>query len=110
MFTRRGETALFRRLGKLVGKQRTIILSIERAQLEARHLREISSLLAQLKTLQEAFWNAVAARPRPGLVSAARQVDALVEQWDRIARELHVAPAAPRTVAAARPELAEAPA
>jgi hypothetical protein len=77
-----------RRLTTLLHRQQRIVTALQQRGAGTEQRRAMRGLLKELRELQLAIWNSLAARPRSTLLAIAHQVDRLAEQWGVVASEL----------------------
>jgi len=86
----RRDIGLLQRLNRVLQQQERLVAALSERRLRREERTGIVRLVAQLRALQTGLWNSLAARPQPRVLASARQVDALVEQWQNVAGELNI--------------------
>jgi len=85
-----GDKLFFIRLTRVLRRQEAVVGRLQR--LDGKGRRAIARLVVELRGLQRSMWGSLATRPRRPLLTAARQVDTLADQWSQVAKELQIAP------------------
>jgi hypothetical protein len=93
----RRDAALMQWTSKVLRQQDAVLKALQGPNVGRRERYAVARLIGNLRLLQRAIWNSLAGQRRQQLLQAARQVDALADQWSQLASQLGVAaaPAAP---------------